>query len=223
MEGEVRLHVIWRSRRSWSEALPSRSRPIWKVRGRFVTFRSTAGAVSRAGASAELIAVQIRIAPDWYARLLKYNAERNVTTPAFVSVNETFRDFREMGVNGSRSPPEFRDPKFSPRGPILPGPMIGREVLGSALVTIENVTYFVFREAVQPFNFSAAANDSFSFITPRHRPDMNLSNGYAVVALRTSSGPQAILSDSLFYTESCPDIGWVGSGVLCRTCPEGAA
>jgi len=164
---------------------------------------------------------KIRIAPDWYARLLKYNAERNVTAPAFVSVNETFRDFREMGVNGSRSPPEFRDPKFSPRGPILPGPMIGREVLGSALVTIENVTYFVFREAVQPFNFSAAANDSFSFITPRHRPDMNLSNGYAVVALRTSSGPQAILSDSLFYTESCPDIGWLGSGVLCRTCPEG--
>ena len=167
--------------------------------------------------------MQDQIAPGWYTRLLEYNSAHNVTTPAFVSANEMSKDLRQMSANVSHSRPEFRDPRISVHGYILPGPMIGRIVLGSALLTVENATYEVFREFVQPYNFSFVTNDSFSFLTPRWAPNITDSTGYAGVSLRSAAGPQAFLSNSLFYTESCPDIGWLGSKLSCRRCPKGTA
>ena len=159
---------------------------------------------------------------DWYIQLLEFNKRQNVTTAAFVRVNETFKDFH-FQMHGSR--PEFQEPSWNVSNvvrSILPGSMVGRVVLGSALVTIANVTYEVFRESVQPFNFSFEADNSISFITPTWQDNLT-ENGYALVEIRASAGPRTVLSNSLFYTESCPSIGWVGSGLSCRLCPEGTA
>jgi hypothetical protein len=157
---------------------------------------------------------------DWYVKLLEFNKDQNITTAAFVRVNETFKDFH-FQMHGKGSRPEFQEPSWSEVRSILPGSMVGRAVLGSALVTIDNVTYEVFRESVQPFNFSFVASDSISFITPTWDENLTDENGYALVEIRASAGPRLVLSDSVFYTESCPSIGWVGSGLSCRLCPEG--
>jgi hypothetical protein len=158
---------------------------------------------------------------DWYEDLLAFNSLHNLTSPAGVSVDDTFRNL--IRVNSTI--PAFQDPSYVIEHESLPpGPMLGREVLGAANISLGNDTYTVYREFVQPFNFSMPVPTQFVFLSPPWTSEITdgaTDGGYANITIRTAAGPQAVASQSLFYTKSCPDIGWFGSGLGCRLCPMG--
>jgi hypothetical protein len=161
------------------------------------------------------------ISPTWYPELLAFNAEQNLTDEAVaLDVADSFRNVTTLSTMAE---PTFRDPTFrgAPR-PLPPGPMLGRVVLGAATVLIGGAEYDVFRELVQPYNFSYATGSRYTFLSPPWTENMTDAQGYASVTLRTDAGPQAVVEQALFFTESCGRIGWIGtSGFDCRPCPPG--
>ena len=165
------------------------------------------------------------ISPTWYPDLLAFNAEQNLTDEAVaLDVADSFRNVTTLSTMAE---PTFRDPKYipwpsRPRPPLPPGPMLGRVVLGAAKMLIGDVEYGVFRELVQPYNFSYATGSRYTFLSPTWAKNLTDEQGYASVTLRTDAGPQAVVEQALFFTESCGRIGWIGtSGFDCRPCPPG--
>ena len=167
------------------------------------------------------------ISPNWYAELLASNAKQNLTEAISQDVADSFRDVTTFT---SIAEPAFRDPNFTVLRPLPVGPMLGRVALGKATVLIGDTEYDVFRELVQPYNFSYATASSYTFLSPTWEENMREENmtdaqgGYVSVTLRTDAGPQAVVEQALYFTESCGEIGWIGSsGFDCRRCPAGVA
>ena len=161
------------------------------------------------------------ISPTWYPELLAFNAEQNLTDEAVAL--DVVDSFRNVTTLSTMAEPTFRDPTFrGPPRPLPPGPMLGRVVLGAATVLLGGAEYDVFRELVQPYNFSYATGSRYTFLSPPWTENMTDAQGYASVTLRTDAGPQAVVEQALFFTESCGRIGWIGtSGFDCRPCPPG--
>ena len=79
----------------------------------------------------------------------------------------------------------------------------------------------LFREYVQPFNFSRG-NDGVTFITPTYdRVRDSLDDGYASIVLRMASGARVNVSKLLLYTDDCLQVGMFGRGSACRACSAG--
>ena len=68
-------------------------------------------------------------------------------------------------TDASAAWPSFLEPAITIAGLVADGALLLRVVLGGAYVTIGNDTYAVFREFVQPYNFSAVG-ERISFLTP---------------------------------------------------------
>ncbi len=110
---------------------------------------------------------------DWYEQLLEFNALNNISDkatgsagnlsePYIAALNLTYASLAEV----SAAWPSFLEPLITIGGLVPPGVLLRRVVLGGAFATIENVTYMIFREFVQPFNFSTAG-ETISFLTRR--------------------------------------------------------
>ena len=108
--------------------------------------------------------------------------------------------------------------------PISVGPLMFRRLLGSALIVDaddEATNYTLFREYVQPYNFTRTKTGA-SFLTPTHREVKGaLVGGYANISLYMASGTAANVTRLLFLTEDCPTFGMAGRGESCRPCPPG--
>ena len=125
----------------------------------------------------------------------------------------------EATQSGSRS--------FCSYGPVLPGVLLNRSVIGAATLRLGNESYEIFREFVQPYNFSFTpgfnAPDRISFITPT----MDDATSYTNLTLTTADGRITFLDNGLLVTDHCPGsssgIGWLGSGLGCRRCPTGTS
>jgi hypothetical protein len=164
------------------------------------------------------------INPNWYAELLAFNAEQNLTEAITQDVADSFRNVTTFT---SIAEPAFQDPTaatFRVVRPLPVGPMLGRIALGKATILIGDTEYDVFCEFVQPYNFSYATASSYTFLSPTWEQNMTDEQGYTSITISTDAGPQAVVEQSLFFTESCGEIGWIGSsGFDCRRCPAGLA
>ena len=105
--------------------------------------------------------------------------------------------------------------------PVLPGPLVFRHLLASAVITSQQprvgdgfegkdgeagAELILFREYAQPFNFSRN-DDDVTFTTPSHSAVQGLLvDGYADVVLQLTTGVRSTLSKLLFYTEDCPQV-----------------
>jgi hypothetical protein len=120
--------------------------------------------------------------------------------------------------------PSFREPAMRVISLVPQGALLLRVVLGGASAIIGNATYALFREFVQPYNFSAIG-DTLSFLTPTVSIDtvrtIADADGYTTITITTRAGPAVNLTSALLLVESCTGIGWVGSGASCRRCPLG--
>ena len=110
---------------------------------------------------------------------------------------------------------------------VLPGPLLDRRVLASALVVDPvdpDKTFTLIREYVQPYNFS---NDGtrLTFLTPTYPQIAEQLNGpdrkYATITISVrGSGTALNVTQLLYVTEDCPAFGMVGRGLNCRKCPQ---
>ena len=109
-----------------------------------------------------------------------------------------------------------------PVRPIIPGPLVLRDLLASAVVSTSHLwrvgdkfhsgdrepeaELVLFREYAQPFNFTRN-EDSVAFTTPTYGDvQASLMDGYADVVLHLSTGTRSSLSKVLLYTEDCPQV-----------------
>ena len=94
---------------------------------------------------------------------------------------------------------------------ISPGPLAFRQLLGAAVVLDPHEpgnNFSIFREYVQPYNFSRGAA-AVSFITPtyeRVRDELDSGN-YATITLTMSTGTAVNATKLLFYSADCPAFG----------------
>ena len=194
---------------------------------------SAAALLSRAGEmeNTTITEEEYLIDLDWYEQLLAFNDAQNVSDKAtgsagnlsdvyLAALNLTHASVEEA----SAAWPLFIEPAVTFDGRVREGILLQRVVLGGSLAIIDNRTYTIFREFVQPHNFSISG-ETISFLTPTVSAAaaraVTDANGYATITIKTSAGPVVNLTSALILVEACADIGWVGDADTCRRCPVG--
>jgi hypothetical protein len=234
----------WEQKVSEKPPYPPATAPSYPAANRSIARRAKARA--SAGRTGNIAALMVQrgtdlanrsewtepeIGLDWYEQLLEFNALNNISEkatgsagnlsdPYIAALNLTHASLAQVLAVW----PSFLEPPITFGSLVSPGVLLQRVVLGGALATIENVTYMIFREFVQPSNFSAAG-ETISFLTPTvsvaSARELMDDKGYTTITIMTSAGPVVNLTSALILVEACVEIGWVGNAETCRRCPIG--
>ena len=160
-----------------------------------------------------------RFSKNWYQYWSVWEAaERGKGQPPVFHADESYDGLTALNTTVQKLVPKS-DSGITILRRLPSGPLVGRIVLSVANLTLADSSFRLYREYVQPYNFTQRAN-SLSFLTP-FWPDLEQNDSYVNVTVLSPVGSAAVLSEALYYTEDCPAVGMFGRGIACSKCARG--